>query len=242
MLFDGKLFKDKDNINQRNKDTYRNNIKELADLIREADKNNTSYSDFLLDELFIPKPKKKYQFDQEKHSSCKYKDSHGKTDKKTEKRICRCMKYYNPKSDICQKCSFEQKYSNKGKYIVSDYEVPTKYVIKSVGKIDLLIEGDGKKYAVELKPEGSNKETLVRMIAEILTYMLDIDKDKYKDCKPAICFFKNSVQYKDYIEYQNDENFKFLLTKVDVFYITYDVNGDVAEYIIHNHKNEPICE
>lgn len=149
------------------------------------------------------------------------------------------MNYYDKSNPTCQACSLERKWNNVGEYKVIDYEVPTDFVVDKVGGIDLLIKDKhGNKYATELKPEGS-KETLVRMIAEILTYAA-LKEEEYK---PAICFFKDSVQCKDFCkaEFQNDSAFQYLLSLIDVFYITcVGENSGVVDYIIHNNKEKPI--
>ena len=77
-----------------------------------------------------------------------------------------------------------------------------------------------------------------RMIAEILTYTAGM-LDKYK---PAICFFEGSTQYKDFCNdaIRSDENFQYLLTQVDVFYITYTEKDGIVDYVIHSHKEEPL--
>lgn len=128
------------------------------------------------------------------------------TSTKTEKRMCRCMYYFNSsfEKNSCRGCKLERKWKNVGNINITEYEYPTKYVLEKVGGIDLIFDD---KYAVEVKPKGS-KETLTRMFAEILTYTIDYDY------KPAICFFEGSKQMRDFmILYNNPE------TKDDLLYI-----------------------
>ena len=93
-------------------------------------------------------------------------------------------------------------------------------------------------YDVEKRPPKKNSETLTRMIAELLTDTAGM-LDKYK---PAICFFERSTQYKDFCNdaIRSDENFQYLLTQVDVFYITYTEKDGIVDYVIHSHKEEPL--
>ena len=229
-----KLYKDHEKINHRNIKEYLENIKDLAENI-----HNTKELDsdcFLLENALIEKEKPHIP----DHSKCDFMTSEKDSNKATEKRICRCMKYYN--QEKCNECEFEQKMylQNSDRYEVVDYEVPMDYVMKNIGGIDLEIKDrkTGIIYATEVKPENSN-ETLVRMIAEILTYTIGKVTDTYK---PAICFFYNSKQKEDFCkkEIQENEDFKFLMTLVDVFYITYEIEDNVAKYIIHDNKEEPL--
>lgn len=101
-------------------------------------------------------------------------------------------------SRTCDSCVFTDKRKLVGDYKILDYEVPSFYYIRNtgLGEIDLII-GDGtKEYAFEIKPERS-KETLVRMVSEILTYTLGDTKEKYHR---AIVFFEESDQHKQYKE------------------------------------------
>lgn len=208
------MFKDKANINHKTKSTYSANIKELAAAIKAGNTRN-----FLLEN---EEPKKGVH--RPEHKGCTYS---GKDNTRiTEKRLCRCMHYYNLETPAakCEKCPFTARRKNEGEYIILDYEVPMATVWKKVGGIDLLIQGkkDNTVYAVEVKPEKS-KETLVRMVAEILTYaeISDYQLENYGKIKPGICFFKDSQQWHDYEAFKNDPDFKVLMSAVDVFYITH---------------------
>lgn len=221
------LFKDKANINHRSEDDYLSNIWELAAAVR------TNNSDIYFDSRFMNGEQKHYP----KHAECDYSSEDNK--RETEKRICRCMNYYDDTSSKCKSCNLIRKWKNVGEqYHVIDYEVPTDYVVSTVGGIDLLLEClDGTKYAVELKPENS-KETLVRMMAEIIT----VNSYKNENYEPAICIFKDSLQWKDFLNpvIQQDTAFQYLLSKIIVFYITYEQHADIVQYVIHNYKDESI--
>ena len=136
------------------------------------------------------------------------------------------MYYYNLDNSNakCADCLFTAPWKNVGDYEILDYEVPMPTVWNKVGGIDLLLKNkqDDTIYAVEVKPEKS-KETLVRMVAEILTYVeiSDYQVEKYGKVKPAICFFKDSIQWKDYDTYKDDPYFKIMMNQVEVFYITH---------------------
>ena len=194
MLVDGKnntkvLVKDEKTINQRGKETYIKNCEKVYEYIIDAEKNN-NYEEFFLDKSFITE---KEHIPNREMCGMKEKDS----SKLTEKRICRCMFYYNEKdkknSDQCFKCKLNNKYKNISKdYIITDAEKPTKKVINSCGGIDLILKDKkGKEYAVEVKPPKS-QETLVRMVAEIYTYTIE-----YPQYIKSIAFFAGSQQEKD---------------------------------------------
>ena len=169
---------------------------------------------------------------QEKHApergGCEYAEHDN--DRVTEKRLCRCMYYHNRRAEdggrdrSCAQCKFPEKWENKSDYVILDYEVPMEQVWEKVGGIDLLIRGKngGPVYAVEVKPENST-ETVARMIAEILTYA---EISEYRVCgydiSPAICFFKDSAQWRDYRWLKTRSEFQTLTEKVQVFYITHD--------------------
>ena len=223
------LFKDKDSINHRGIKDYLGNIWMLAGAVIQ----NEEF--FLVDASFINN-KKNHQPD---HYSCAGINENSEETKLTEKRICRCMNYYKETDKVCKECKIDKKWNNVGEYRIIDYEVPTPFVIDTVGGIDLLIQrGEEKQiYAVEVKSEKS-EETLVRMMAEILT--LDCCTDK--TYKPAICFFKDSLQHEDLCEsvFKEDAAFQYLLTCIDVFYITYEEKAGIVNYVIHNNKEEPL--
>lgn len=61
----------------------------------------------------------------------------------------------------------------------------------------MIINSSDSLYATEVKPYQGNDETLLRMIAEIMTYTLGYPDSKYKK---AIAFFENTPQEKEYLE------------------------------------------
>lgn len=149
------------------------------------------------------------------HSKCDY----SKTDSEriTEKRICRCFYYYNSDktTDECATCPFAFKKKNIGNIKITNYEVPSEFVIEGVGGIDWLLDDNGQTLATEVKPTESS-ETLVRMVAEALTYKIDTDYT------PAICFFlknkygNDTKQMADYRKYRNALIFREIIAKANL--------------------------
>lgn len=121
----------------------------------------------------------------------------------TEKRLCKCMYYLNSAhSKRCDECAFRDRFEIVGDYQIADYEVPAYYYGDGIGKIDLIISGGGVSYATEVKPYKGNNETLLRMIAEIMTYTVGYPAGIYQK---AIAFFeknrddgKKTKQQKEY--------------------------------------------
>ncbi len=232
------LYKDERKIQHRNKAEYEESIRDLADQLRNA--KNLDEGCFLLKDALINKdtPHKPC------HTECNYTNVSNVSGRPTEKRICRCMYYYDENAESCKKCTFKKKMElkNSSRYHIRDYEVPMEFVISNVGGIDLEIldKETGIVYAAEVKPPKSH-ESLVRMIAEILTYTIGKVSDIYR---PAICFFDGSCQATDFkkAEIQNNDDFQYLLQMVDVFYITQEEHGNVCRYAIHNNKEEPLCK
>ena len=215
------LYKDKADINQKTK--YLENSKELANLIKKAKEEN-NYSKYFIGETNISNQEYKPN-----HNECDMNDK--SPEKVTEKRICRCMYYYNKDIDKCSKCLLRKKYNNvSNRFKVIDYEVPTKYVIDGCGGIDILLEDTNSKevYAVEVKPQNST-ETLVRKVAESYTYLAD----GINDYKKAIAFFSGSQQEKAYFneKYRKNEDFKYIFEDVTVFRIVEkNKKDDVVDY------------
>ncbi len=239
------MFKDHDKINQRTQLVYASNIRALANAVREYGLQSKELRLFLLEGA---EPEKTPHCPN--HNGCSYRNAEKPADQisVTEKRICRCMYYFNRPDSTktqrakCERCDFPGKRRNISSYTVLDYEVPMPYVVRGAGGIDLLVQSpDSKIYAVEVKPDDS-KETLVRMIAEILTYCEISDYSVVNHghllpVHPAICFFKNSQQWDDYIEMQRDPDLLYLLGKIKLFYIAQD---DVS-FTIHDAEENPIC-
>ena len=217
------LYKDSYGINHRS--AIQDKLKELSLIV--AEKN--------YDEVLLPHPRKRY-LHQDDHSTCTMLESNSQ-ERVTEKRLCRCWNYFNKPKNTCEQCGFQFKRKNVGSIEIIDYEVPTVFSMEQLGGIDWLLKKENDTIAAEVKPPNSS-ETIVRMIAEILTYTIGTSYI------PAICFFKTdmhgnpSKQYVDYIKVKDSDAFKSiqLNTGLAVFYVTFD---DTA-FEIHDVKEEPI--
>lgn len=201
-------FKDMETINHRNKEDYLKNIIKLENKILEATEKG-------VESVFINKTLVTDKEHTGQHCKCGMKKND--SPKITEKRICRCMYYYNKDQIQCSNCPLKNKYKNiSSDYDIIEAEIPTTKVIKKCGGIDLVIAKKDNlniKYAVEVKPKYS-KETIVRMIAEIYTYTAEPEFKKYKK---AIAFFEDSLQEKDYENFKNDQNFKNIIKDINIF-------------------------
>lgn len=137
----------------------------------------------------------------------------------TEKRLCKCMYYLNSThSKHCDKCAFRDCFEIAGDYQITDYEVPAYYYGDGIGEIDLIISGGGVPYATEVKPYRGNNETLLRMIAEIMTYTEGYPAGTYQK---AIAFFEKNrddgKKTKQQEEYEAADPALFaLLKKADI--------------------------
>ncbi len=215
------LFKDKSKLEQRNAEAYTDNFRIIADILRKSN-NQKSY----LKDFFLGTEKAPYQEHFPKHECCS-SIRRNETTKLTEKRICRCMYYFNENSKKCQNCLLEKKWKNLGKLQIIEYEWPTDTVRKKIGGMDLIVQNKVNKYALEVKPKDS-QESLTRMIAEILTYT--------QDCKygylPGICFFENSLQMQDYYTYIDNPDLKYILSFVPAFMIKVLKEGTICEFEI----------
>lgn len=207
------LFKDRPLINHRNENDYRQTLKDLIQAIRGKDP------------LLYPDPSIDQPEYRETRKLCDYTGERG--GRVTEKRICRCIYYYNLAQPParCATCQFKEKRKLRleGHDVsIENYEVPTRYKEKDIGGIDLILKMDGEEYAVEVKPAGS-KETIPRMVAEILTYT-HLARQAYP---PAICFFEGSKQWEEYGKWKDEPLFQKMLkeSKVKVFYIARSDDG-----------------
>lgn len=210
------LYKDNDEINRRSKQEEQ--LKKLADMIRNGD----------YQEQLLPKPR--YPYDHKlDHSHCDF--SSESSERVTEKRVCRCWNFYNKANcdAKCDTCPFEFKKKNIGSIEIDDFEYPTKFNIAHVGGIDWLLKDNDEIFATEVKPPKSD-ETIVRMLAEILTYTVD------SDYKPAICFFTDSKQHCDYRKYKDNLDFQYIIkqTGIRVLCITFDEDS----FEIHDIEKE----
>ena len=217
-------YKDSYGINHRS--AIVDKLKELANIVCEDN----------YDEVLLPHPRKRYCHADE-HVRCSLDQTNA--EKITEKRICRCWNYYNKNCHMikCGVCQFGFKRKNVGDIKILDYEVPTVFSMEKLGEIDWLLDDGGKTLATEVKPPEST-ETIVRMVAEILTYTIGTPYT------PAICFFKTTMnggttkQCDDYLKFNNNDDFLAIKKKTGlrVLYITFDDNN----FIIHNAEKEPI--
>ncbi len=221
------MFKDGE-INRRNRADYGTNLRAFAQAIRAG---KEELERFLLEGAAL----EPYEHIPD-HTRCTY--GKNPTLAVTEKRLCRCMYFYG-KTAECERCPFPEKRKNGTPEIhIVDYERPTPYKAASLGGIDLVWERHGETYAVEVKPPNST-ETLIRMVAEILTYTWGSP-----GCRPAICFFrydsagKASKQWQEYLNWKDDPDFQVMMGTVRLFYIT----QDGARFYIHDGEGEPICE
>lgn len=137
----------------------------------------------------------------------------------TEKRLCKCLYYRNTSySKHCDNCAFPDRFHVIGDYQMIDYEVPAFYYGKGIGEIDLIISDGSIHYATEVKAYKGNSETLLRMIAEIMTYTEGYMSGQYKK---AIAFFEknreNGTKTVQQKEYENaDPALKVLIKKADI--------------------------
>lgn len=219
-------FKDKEDINHKTAEV--DNLKLIAEICKEAYASENP-NDILKKRLRDKWEKEKVHIDI--HEFC----GQCQTDTITEKRICRCMNYFDEKSKTCnEECKLKLKWKNVGDIKVSDYEKPTKNVMEKVGGMDLILDDH---FAVEVKPYYS-KETLSRMFSEILTYTVD------EELEPGIAMFKynhdtgeESYQWGVFQTLENEDYLREIMKHVKVFLIDYKVNGDIAEYRIERHNN-----
>lgn len=154
-----------------------------------------------------------------------------KGDRYTEKRICKCMYYLSSThSKNCDRCAFQNRFEIIGDYSITDYEVPAFYYGDGIGEIDLIISKGDIHYATEVKPYKGNNETLLRMIAEIMTYTEGYPAGQYKK---AIAFFEKNrddgektAQQKEYES--ADPALLSLLKKADITVFRFEEAGEKA--------------
>ncbi len=206
-------FKDKSDINNKTAETA--NLKELAKICKEA--NSASNPTKILEAFLIGDcdTDKRHH---ENHDGC----SGCNSDSETEKRICRCMYYYDKDPAVCDGCKLPYRWKNVGEIKVTEYEIPTEKVIEGVGSMDLILDD---KYAAEVKAPSSG-ESLSRMFAETLTYTIG---SKYK---PAIAIFEGSEQWNRLNEHYGKDYLTELMNHVAVFVIYVEYEGELAKYRI----------
>ena len=225
------MYKDLLEVNQRNAFSFLQVLHEEALWLKKYYEDNEDKKK--LEEKFLPEndiklsnekyPKQHYP----NHKWCSGIYDPNST-KLTEKRICRCMFYYNESFQKCQNCLLQTKWKNVGQIQITNYECPTKHVYKNVGGMDLIFDDT---YAVEVKPQNSS-ETLTRMFAEIMTYTIDCADDY----KPAICFFEDSQQMKDFEKYKDNPDLQFIIKFIKAFYFKIIKTGPICEFEIIPYK------
>ncbi len=166
----------------------------------------------------------------EKYQGIYHKDLHNRcsgtnTNRFTEKRLCRCLYYGNSGHEKdCENCGYKaNKKAIAGEYRITDYEVPAFYDGPGIGEIDLILERDGQKYAVEVKPPKGNYETLLRMIAEIMTYTMGYPAGEYQK---AIGFFEGTDQEKEYQVISPEVRALIEKANITVFHFRETVSGE----------------
>lgn len=200
--------------------------KEMArELITAIDTGNDAVHKLLFGSTAIDKYCNHGTYKKEMHNHC----SKLRGESFTEKRLCRCLYYKNSNHETeCEACGYREQFQVTGDYQIIDYEVPAFYYGAGIGKIDLVISDGVYNYATEVKPYKNNKETLLRMIAEIMTYT-----DGYKDgvYKKAIAFFESNCddgsitsQQKEYEE--KEIEISELIKKADITVFRFELVGE----------------
>lgn len=147
----------------------------------------------------------------------------------TEKRLCRCMYFKNSNYETeCELCEYRDRFKVTGDYQIIDYEVPAFYYGDGIGEIDLVISDGVDCYATEVKPYKNNKETLLRMIAEIMTYTDGYTEGIYKK---AIAFFEKNCDDGSFTSQQREYDEKELETsdlikKADITVFRFEIAGE----------------
>lgn len=126
----------------------------------------------------------------------------------TEKRWCRCLVNFTKTENTnksCDKCFLKKEYAKPIENArFTDFEVPASSSSgDKIGEIDVILEYEGKEYCTEVKPKW-NGESLLRMIAEIITYC-HVRKEKRDK---AIMFEKGSEQYWQWTGQKNGKPYR----------------------------------
>lgn len=212
-----KLFKDR-----INKTDYASLIDELSEAI---DNGTTDLTELLIGTRTPDLYQAHGTYSSGQHNRCVGLDN----ESYTEKRLCKCMYYINDNYPTsCYKCDFQERLKIIGDYGIIDYEVPAFYYGDGIGEIDLIISDGKTSYATEVKPYKNNKETLLRMIAEIMTYTLGYPTGKYKK---AIAFFEknreDNLKTCQQLEFEQvNSSIITLLKKADVTVFRFEEDGD----------------
>lgn len=202
-------------------------LKEIAEKCKKAYKNGVIDTKVLSDFLVDPNARKGKELKPD-HTSCKgFKDTPRSGG---EKQICHCMFYFNkdyPKN--CINCNLPR-WKNVGTISIEEFEYPSRYDIPGIGGIDLVLNYDNVVYGAEVKPSNS-KETISRMVSEILTYSV---VDRLLEFKPAIAVFRDSNQYNTIVQLRKkkDADWLEITEHITVFVIDYAKKNNINEFTI----------
>ena len=199
----------------------------------------------IADALNVPRPTGRETPHAPKHGRCEGV----KTERLTEKRMCRCMFYArNGDRSRCGECPFQTWIPREGsRFDVREYEYPMEFDLPMLGGVDLVLEDreTGRFYATEVKPAGS-RETLARMVAEILSYFPYMKKgEKWSSSSifPAIAFFKGRDQWNAFFDPDiNPERIWPLWDYVQVFAIDSPPAPAAPDRPYSFHPIRPRCE
>lgn len=190
------------------------------------------FSKEVIDETFWKYVEEKADYDKDlKRFNCGSFEKITTNNKEYEKRICKCLYYFNDDSSkkACEAC-VERDNPHFGMKITGDIRVVSYEVVPikggaGIGNIDLLLCDDRYYYITEVKPPRSD-ETLLRMVAEIMTYGKSLELNKsVKKCgelpvRKAICFWAGSEQEKEFFD-EDYENFgKYTKKLIELFGIS----------------------
>lgn len=211
------LFKDRINKSSR---------KEMAkELITAIDAGNDSVHKLLFGSTSIDEYSKHGSYKQGMHDYCSKLTGNSFT----EKRLCRCMYYKNSTYQTeCGVCGYQNRFKVTGDYQIIDYEVPAFYYGDGIGEIDLIISDGVDRYATEVKPYKNNEETLLRMVAEIMTYTDGYEEGVYKK---AIAFFEKNYEDGSFTSQQKEYDAKEseiieLILKADITVFRFEIAGE----------------
>lgn len=179
------------------------------------------------------------------HNTCDFSD--GVSTRRTEKRLCRCLVNFEKQGvqKSCGTCCMKKthhlaKKVRGGKGVECrflDFEVPVSPCADDkIGEIDLILAFDGEVYATEFKPSW-NTESILRMIAEIVTYSAFVSKSKqfpFPNFKKAIMFMDADVevQLKNRTEIRKPEQYRQFCEKSYAFGIDDNVRALLKKYEI----------
>ncbi len=172
-------------------------------------------------------------------------------ERRTEKRLCRCLVCYNNglNNSACAACKIKTEHK-LAKTVLNaefvDFEIPVTDASKDhIGEIDLMMKYDNQFYALEFKPFW-NKESLLRMIAEIITYNAFAKEskcigDKFKNYKLGIMFMRvdgepneqyNQFTGKGDANYSIDEQEKCIFDVLEISVFCLEIDKQTNAYVV----------